>query len=222
MRSLVVFLLFLPSIYSMSIRRCDKTEEETWGLRIGLCILARDFVSEKTSCSVHRPDVGGGLITEGNGFRVVVHDQCDEPKPFIITTTKQTHFGSSRSYIEFSNGNTGTPESIPKCARNIFISVYCDQVAGELNFEEYNHIESNDISIRIKYDSSCINYMGVTHSFMTECVRRMTSWDRQSCDAIDAQTIQKYLRTCSNTKFDRSVYKRHMIKSKVLHAKTEL
>lgn len=89
MRSLVIVLLFPSIIYSMVIRRCEKMEEETWKLKIGMCIQAKDFYSKRTDCSVHRSDVGGGLITEGNGYRVVVHDQCEEPNPFIIATTNK-------------------------------------------------------------------------------------------------------------------------------------
>ncbi|AAY96977.1 MPXVgp171 [Monkeypox virus] len=47
MRSLIIVLLFPSIIYSMSIRRCEKTEEETWGLKIGLCINAKDFYPER-------------------------------------------------------------------------------------------------------------------------------------------------------------------------------
>ncbi|AAO89470.1 6kDa intracellular viral protein [Vaccinia virus WR] len=69
MRSLIIVLLFPSIIYSMSIRQCEKTEEETWGLKIGLCIIAKDFYPERTDCSVHLPTASEGLITEGNGFR---------------------------------------------------------------------------------------------------------------------------------------------------------
>ncbi|WXH65439.1 Intracellular viral protein [Monkeypox virus] len=221
MRSLIIVLLFPSIIYSMSIRRCEKTEEETWGLKIGLCIIAKDFYPERTDCSVHRPTASGGLITEGNGFRVVIYDQCTEPHDFIITDTQQTRLGSSHTYIKFSNMNTGVPSSIPKCSKTLCISVYCDQEAGDIKFEEYTQ-ESSDISIRVKYDSSCIDYLGINQSFMNECIRRITTWDRESCVRIDTQTINKYLKSCTNTKFDRNVYKRYILKSKALHAKTEL
>ncbi|ADZ30802.1 intracellular viral protein [Cowpox virus] len=225
MRSLIIFLLFPSIIYSMVIRRCEKMEEETWKLKIGMCIQAKDFYSKRTDCSVHRSDVGGGLITEGNGYRVVVHDQCEEPNPFIIATTKQTHFGVTHSYIEFSNSNIGAPENIPDCSKHILISVYCDQEASGLDFHTLKYVESNYLHITVKYDTSCINHLGVNYSFMNECERKLTSiyeTDTLTCGAKDIQTRDKYLKTCTNTKFDRSVYKTHMQKSKILHVKTEL
>ncbi|QEQ49742.1 Virulence factor [Orthopoxvirus akhmetapox] len=225
MWSLVIVLLFPSITYSMSIRRCEKTEEETWGLKIGLCIESKDFHSKRTDCSVHRPDVGGGLITEGNGFRVVVHDKCVNPNPFIITTTKQTHFGVSHSYIEFSNSNMGTPESIPECSKHILISVYCDQEASGLDFHTLKYVESSELHVTVKYDTSCINHLGVNYSFMNECDRKLLNIygrDTLTCGAPNIQTRDKYLTTCTNTKFDRSVYKKHIHRSKVLHTKTEL
>ncbi|AOP31876.1 virulence factor [Volepox virus] len=224
MRSLIIFLLFPSIVYSMVIKRCNENDESTWRLKIGMCITAKDFYSKRTECSVHRPEAGGGLITEGNGFKAVMHDRCDDTKPFIITDMKQTHFGISHSYIDFGSSNIGNPDDLPECSKNVSVTVYCEQEIRKLDFHSLDY-ESSHFHLRVKYDTSCIEHLGVYYSYMDECSRKLISdygRDILTCGAISTQVRDSYLKNCTNTKFDRSVYKKHMIKSKSLHSKTEL
>ncbi|AOP31665.1 virulence factor [Skunkpox virus] len=226
MRSFVILLLLFPSIvYSRVIKRCSESDESTWELKVGMCIQSQGFYSKRTDCSVHRPEVGGGLITEGNGFRVVMHDSCTDVNPFIITDMQQTHFGLTHTYLAFGNSNTKNPDTIPECSKNVSVTVYCDQEVGELDFHSLEYIDSSYFHLRVKYDTSCINYLGVEYSYMDKCSQKLGGYshrDTLTCGADSVQIRDSYLKTCTNTKFDRSVYKKYMIKSKSLHYKTEL
>ncbi|QED21203.1 6 kDa intracellular viral protein [Borealpox virus] len=222
----LIFLLFPSIIDSMVIgRRCTEDEESIWKLEIDMCVLAKGFYSTRTDCSINRPSTGGGLIVQGNGFKVVMHDQCTESSDFIVTDAGESHFGTSHTFIKFSNNNAGIPSSRPECSKNISISVYCDQEAGELDFETFDYGRSHDLSVELKYDRSCIDYLGLRYIYSDDCYRRGIQYDEryaQACGARDVYTRDKYLRTCTNKEFDRSVYRKYMEKSKKLHAKTEL
>ncbi|AEN03591.1 virulence factor [Yokapox virus] len=221
-----LLLLLLPLSDSMVIRRCDDKDSSVWELDIGICVkVKKGFISKRTECSVYRPDIGGGLITKSNGIKVVVHDKCVEPGDFIITTTKQAHFGITKTYIKLSNHNIQSPENISECSKNILVSVYCEQDVSELDFNMLNYVETDNLNIKVKYDISCIDHIAVNYNFMNKCSKKLShvhDRDILNCGAPDVSTRDKYLKTCSNDEFNRIVYKKYIMKSKNLHSKTEL
>ncbi|AST09577.1 YKV MT-4 like protein [NY_014 poxvirus] len=172
---------------------------------MSLCILANDFNPKRTNCSIYTGV--GGLVTEGNGFRVVMYDECqDSDDNFIIKKSYQTAYNAARrTFMSFSSGSI--KGDVQECSKNITMYIYCDQVAGNYDFSTL--IDSNyGYIINIKYDNKCIESVKYIINFITKyrtnSIRNEN--DNSYCGVYKYNDQLNYAKACTPDKFNRYVY----------------
>ncbi|AST09377.1 YKV MT-4 like protein [Murmansk poxvirus] len=197
-------LLFVVLILPLTSSRYIDTDHP-WEFDMSLCILANDFDPKRTNCSIYTGV--GGLVTEGNGFRVVMYDECqDSNDNFIIKKSYQTAYKLARkTFMSFLSGSI--KGDFPECSKNITVYIYCDQVAG--NYEFTTLIDNHyGYTINIKYDSKCIESVKYIIKFITKY--RTSSIRNESddsyCGAYKYNNQLNYAKKCTPDKFNRYVY----------------
>ncbi len=226
MSSLTLFIFFLQlfiftsSVSGISIKRCTEEENNTWEIEVGLCIQTENFRAIKTGC--YKIQGPGGLLTEGNGFKIFAHDDCSKEETqnnFILDSVNEAVYALGKYvYMEISTSNITTLYSLPQCAKRISLSISCDQVTTEMkSYVESVSFKDYDLEFVITTDISCVKHVSSSVIVRNECEKKYISTGKKifgfnnkiDCSAVKFSEHVNYLKTCSVGKFDRKKYYEH-------------
>ncbi|RAX32395.1 UNVERIFIED_CONTAM: hypothetical protein DQE83_26130 [Escherichia coli] len=212
--------IFTSTVSGISIKRCTEEENNTWEIEVGLCIQTENFRAIKTGC--YKIQGPGGLLTEGNGFKIFAHDDCSKEKTqnnFILDSVNEAVYALGKYvYMEISTSNITTLNSLPQCAKRISLSISCDQVTTEMkSYVESVSFKDYDLEFVITTDISCVKHVSSSVIVRNECEKKYISTGKKifgfnnkiDCSAVKFSEHVNYLKTCSVGKFDRKKYYEH-------------
>ncbi|AUI80566.1 ER-localized apoptosis regulator [White-tailed deer poxvirus] len=223
---LLLILNFIGWVHysnSIAIQRCNEDEETTWEIEVGLCITTiDDFKASNTGCNmVYGP---GGLVKEGNGFRIFVHDECDDTtntNEFIVKYVDEAVYGLGRYvYTEMYTRDLSHIERMPECSKKIHVIVSCDEVSSDLTYRHEKHeFSESEVEVAIKIDNTCIKHSSSLVQVRSLCEKKLkpvaskyifsNNIGKLTCGFGTVENHNKYLKPCYPGSFDRSQYKKH-------------